>query len=171
MRILHSGFFGGFFFGLFEIMYFGLGLGCSRQAFSSCSKRGCSWQLCTGFSWLLALPGTGCRHPGSVSGSGAQSTWASGVGMCGLGSCGSQAPEQGRSRCDAQASSLHSMWGLPRAGIEPVSLAVAGGVCHCTTREVPFCCLSMANFLLVKSTLMKEKVFPNHPNNSSCFAL
>ena len=75
-----------------------------------------------GFYWLLALPGTGCRHTGSVSGSGAQSTRASGVGSCGLGSCGSQAPEQGRSRCDAQAWFLHSMRSLPGAGTEPGSL-------------------------------------------------
>ena len=29
--------------------------------------------------------------------------------------------------CDAQAQSLHGMWGLPESGVEPASPALAGG--------------------------------------------
>ena len=45
----------------------------------------------------------------------------------GLSSCGSQVLEHRLSGCGAQALLLHSMGLLPRSGIKPVSLALAGG--------------------------------------------
>ena len=53
--------------------------------------------------------------------------WASVVVSCRLSSCGSLALEHRLSNCGAWAQLLHSMWDLPRPGIEPVSPALAGG--------------------------------------------
>ena len=65
---------------------------------------------CAGFSlrWLLLLRSTGSRRVG-------------------FSSCGSRALERRLSSCGAQAQLLHSMWDLPRPGLEPVSPALAGG--------------------------------------------
>lgn len=43
------------------------------------------------------------------------------VAACGLSSCSSWALEHKLCSCSTQASLLHSMWDLPRPGIEPVS--------------------------------------------------
>ena len=45
----------------------------------------------------------------------------------GLSSYGSQALERKLSSCGAQAQLLRSIWDLPGPGLEPVSLALAGG--------------------------------------------
>ena len=45
----------------------------------------------------------------------------------GLSSCGSGALGCRLSSCGTQALLLHSMWDLPRPGIEPLSPALAGG--------------------------------------------
>ena len=52
---------------------------------------------------------------------------ASVVVACGHSSFGSQALEQGLNSCGTQAELLHSMWDLPRSGIEPMSLPLAFG--------------------------------------------
>ena len=64
---------------------------------------------CSGLSllWLLLLQSTGSRHVG-------------------FSSCGSRAPERRLSSCSTWAQLLRGMWGPPRPGIEPVSLALAG---------------------------------------------
>ena len=65
---------------------------------------------CAGFSlqWLLLLRSTGS--------------------MCeGFSSCGSRALECRVSSCGARAWLLRGMWDLPGPGLEPVSLAFAGG--------------------------------------------
>ena len=53
--------------------------------------------------------------------------WASAVVARGLGSCGSWALECRLSSCGTRAQLLHSMWDLPRTGLEPVSPALTGG--------------------------------------------
>ena len=45
----------------------------------------------------------------------------------GFSSCGLQAPERRLSSCGARASLLRGMGDLPGPGLEPVSLALAGG--------------------------------------------
>ena len=50
-----------------------------------------------------------------------------GLGRVGFRSCGSRALEYSLSNCGTWAQLLHSMWDLPRPGIEPVSPAPAGG--------------------------------------------
>ena len=52
--------------------------------------------------------------------------WASVVVVRGLSSCGSRALEHRLSGCGAQAQLLPGMWDFPRAGLEPVSPALAG---------------------------------------------
>ena len=49
------------------------------------------------------------------------------LGLTGFSSCGSQALEHRLSGCGAQAQVLRGMRYLPRSGIEPMSLALAGG--------------------------------------------
>ena len=44
-----------------------------------------------------------------------------------LSSCGSRALERRLSSCGTRAWLLHSMWDLPRPGLESVSPALAGG--------------------------------------------
>ena len=80
------------------------------------ASRGYSSLHCAGFSlqWLLLLQSTGSRRTGSV------------VVACGLSSCGLPALERRLSSCGSRAQLLHSMWDLPRPGIEPVSPALAG---------------------------------------------
>ena len=51
--------------------------------------------------------------------------WASVAAAPGLSSCSLWAVDGGLSRVE-KASLLHSMWNLPRSGIELVSLALAG---------------------------------------------
>ena len=41
------------------------------------------------------------------------------------------------STCGSRAQSLRGMWDPPRAGLEPVSPALAGRLNHCATREAP----------------------------------
>ena len=52
---------------------------------------------------------------------------ASVIVALGLSSCSSQAPEHRPNIRGAQALLLRGMWDLPGSGIEPVSLASAGG--------------------------------------------
>ena len=54
-------------------------------------------------------------------------TQASVVVARGLSSCGSWALECRLSSCGSRAQLLRSMWDLPGPGLEPVSLALAGG--------------------------------------------
>ena len=65
---------------------------------------------CAGVSlwWLLLLRSLGSRHVG-------------------FSSCGPWALECRLSNCGAQALLLRCMWDLPGPGIEPLSLALAGG--------------------------------------------
>ena len=77
---------------------------------------GCSWLRGTGFSlwWPLLLLGVG--------------TWPSVVAAQGLSSCSPQALElRLSSYCRPRASLVLGMWDLPRPGLEPMSLALAGG--------------------------------------------
>ena len=53
--------------------------------------------------------------------------WALAVAAHGLRRCGSGAPEYRLNSCGIQSELLHSTWDLPRAGIKPVSSALAGG--------------------------------------------
>ena len=53
-------------------------------------------------------------------------TWALVVAVCGLSISGSRALEHRLSSGGAQTQLLHSMWDLPRLGLEPVSPALAG---------------------------------------------
>ena len=71
---------------------------------------GYSSSQCMGFSlwWLLLLQSTGSR-------------------CVGLSSCGSRALEHRLSSCGTRAELLHGMWDVPGPGLEPVSLALAGG--------------------------------------------
>ena len=52
---------------------------------------------------------------------------ASVVVVRGLSSCGLRALERRLSSCGARASLLRGLWDLPGPGLEPVSLALAGG--------------------------------------------
>ena len=85
-----------------------LGLRCCAPAFSSC---GAQASHCSGFSFC------GARALG---------VQASVVVTRGLSSCVSRALERRLSSCGAHAWLLCSMWDLPRAGLEPVSPALAG---------------------------------------------
>lgn len=158
------------FFCLFEMFYW-LGLGYCMLS-PGLQEVGRFLAAVTGFSWLPELPGTGCstrlcewlREP--------RARWSQELaeGVCrGRFSCSSPGSRAGLSRCDATAP-VSPAWGLPRAGNRAQSPAVAGVSPLLHHQEVPFCCLFYGKFLLVKSTSMKEKVFLNHPNNSSCFA-
>ena len=93
-----------FFFKLINLFLAALGLCCCGFSLVEVS-RGYSSLLCAGFSlrWLLSSPSTGSS------------------------SCGSRALEHRLSSCGAQAWLLRGMWDLPRPGIEPMSLALAGG--------------------------------------------
>ena len=99
-----------YFFNLFYFIYFWL-----RQVFvAACGlslvPASDSSLWCAGFSlrWLLLLQSTGSRHVG-------------------FSSCGSRALEHRLSSCGAPAQLLRSMWDLPRPGLKPMSLALAGG--------------------------------------------
>ena len=81
-----------------------------RGLFSSCGERELLFVAVCGFlitvaSLLLGSPGS--RHAG-------------------FSSCGLRALEHRLSSCGAWAELLHSMWDLPRTGLEPVSPALAG---------------------------------------------
>ena len=78
-----------------------LGLCCCAGAFSSCDTQA---SHCGGLSY--------CR--------------AQALECVGFSSCGSQALEHRLNSCGSQAYLLHSIWDLPRPGIKPVSLALAG---------------------------------------------
>ena len=86
-----------------------LGLCCCTRAFSSCSERGL---LFVAVHVLLiavdSLIFSCCR------------AWA-------LGARASVVVAHGLSSCGAWAQLLHDMWDLPRPGLKPVSLALAGG--------------------------------------------
>ena len=76
------------------------------------ASRGYSSLRCAGFSCC------GARALG---------VQASVVAACGLSSCGSWALEHRLSSCGAWAQLLCGMWDLPGPGLEPMSLALAGG--------------------------------------------
>ena len=61
-----------------------------------------------------------------VKGHGLLGAWASVTAACGLSSCGSWALEYRLSSWGAWAWLLCGLWDLPRSGIEPMSLALAG---------------------------------------------
>ena len=95
--------------------------------------------VCVGFSWLLVLsPVLVSQGYSSVAVSGLliavaflvedrlQAMRTSVVAACGLSSCGSWALEHRLNR-GAWAQLFHGMWDLPGSGIEPMSLALAGG--------------------------------------------
>ena len=111
-----------FFLGLF-IIYFYLFFGCTgslllRTVFLQLRQVGvtlrCGAQAshCGGFSCCRAW---------------ALGVWASVVVARGLSSCGLRALERRLSSCGARAQLLRGMWDLPRPGLEPPSLALAGG--------------------------------------------
>ena len=62
---------------------------------------------------------------------------AGAVGRLGFSSCGSRVLEHRLSNCGAQAYLLCGMWGIPGSGIEPMSLALAGGFFFFFTTEPP----------------------------------
>ena len=102
-----------------------LGLRCCTRAFSSCGEQGLLFivvrRLLIAEASLVAEHGLQVRrfqqlqHTGSV------------FVAHELNSCGSQALEHRLSSCGVRAQLLCSMWVLPGPGIEPVSLALAGG--------------------------------------------
>ena len=63
-----------------------------------------------------------------VAGHSLQGIWASAAEAHVLSSCSSQALEHRLSSCGAQVQLFHSMQDLLRTGIEPMSLALAGGL-------------------------------------------
>ena len=63
----------------------------------------------------------------SCCGAWALGTQVSVVVARGLSSCGTRVLERRLSSCGAQAQLLCGMWDLPRAGLEPMSPALAGG--------------------------------------------
>ena len=75
---------------------------------------------------LLAVHGLLTVVASLVAEHGFWGSQASVAALCGLSSGGSQAPEPSHSSCGTWAHLLHHMWDLPRPGIEPVSLALAG---------------------------------------------
>ena len=90
--------------------------------------------LCEGFLYLWQVGAT--LHRGvrashyrglSCCRARAPGTQASVVVACGLSSCGLRALELRLSSCGARAQLLRGMWDLPGPGLEPVSLALAGG--------------------------------------------
>ena len=101
-----------------------LGLHCCAQAFSSCSET----SLETRLRGLLCGCGVRASHYGGFFCCGTQTpgAWASVVAACRLSNWGSRALEHGLSGYGAWALLLLSLWNLPRAGIEPVSPALAG---------------------------------------------
>ena len=58
----------------------------------------------------------------------------------GLSSCGLRALELRISSCGAWAQLLRGMWDLPRPGLEPVSLALAGRFLTTAPPGKPLCC-------------------------------
>ena len=68
--------------------------------------------------------GARASHRGGFSCCGA---WALGMQASVVAARGSVVVAHGLSSCGTQAQLLHGMWDLPRAGIEPVSPALAGG--------------------------------------------
>ena len=91
--------------------------------------------LCAGFLWLRrvgAPPRCGAQasHGGGFScrEAWALGAWTSVAVACGLSSCSSRALEHRLSSHGARAELLCGMGNLPGTGIEPVSLALAGGL-------------------------------------------
>ena len=90
--------------------------------------------LCAGFLQLWRAGATLCCGVQTSHCSGfsccrarALGTQASVVVARRLSSCGSQALEHRLSSCGTWAQLLHSMWDIPRPGLESVSPALAGG--------------------------------------------
>ena len=75
---------------------------------------------------LLAVHGLLMVVASLVAEHGFWGSQASVVAMCGLSSGGSRAPGHNHSSCGTWAHLLLHMWDLPRPGIEPISLALAG---------------------------------------------
>ena len=90
------------------------------------ASRGYSLLWCTGLwlRWPLLLQSTGSRHAG-------------------FSSCGTRAPELRLSSCGAWAQLLRGMWDLPGPGIEPMSLALAGGFLTTAPPGKPYICVSV----------------------------
>ena len=88
-----------------------------HRLFSSCGE----WELLFVAVWglLTAVASLVAEH-------GFWGSQASVAAMRGLSSGASQAPEHSHSSCGTWARLLLHMWDLPRPGIEPVSLALAG---------------------------------------------
>ena len=101
--------------------------------------------------------GVWASHCGGFSCCGAQALGAraSVVVVRGLTSCGSQALERRFSSCGTRALLLHGMWDLPGPGLEPVSLALAGGF---LTTEPPR--KSLNNTLKGSHTIIKWDLIP-----------
>ena len=98
-----------FIYLLSYLFWAALGLRCCTWAFSSCGERGLLFFAVRG---ILIVVASLVEH---------------GLQARGLSSCGSRALERRLSSCRAWAQLLHSMWDLPRPGIEPTSPALAGG--------------------------------------------
>ena len=100
------------------------GLHCCAPASSGCDK--CGPLLAVAGTWLVSE--RGCRRTGfsgaarGLSGRGAQA-----LGNTGFTTCSSQALEHRLNSCGTQTWLLRSLWDLPRPGMEPMSLALAGG--------------------------------------------
>ena len=88
-------------------------------------SRGYSSLRCAGATLRCGVQASHCG--GFSCGAWALGVWASVVVVHGLSSCGSRALEHRLRSCGTRAWLLHSMWDLPRPGLEPVSLALAGG--------------------------------------------
>ena len=100
-----------------------LGHRCCTRAFSSCGEQGLLFDAVHG---LLIAVASHCSDF-SCCGACALGTGASVAVARRLSSCGSWALERRLSSCGAWALLLCSTWDLPGPGIEPVSLAPAGG--------------------------------------------
>ena len=101
---------------LINLFLAALGLRCCVRAFSSWAGA----TLCCG-SWAFHCSGFSC------CGARALGTQPSVVVARGLSSCGSWALERRLSSCGARTWLLCGMWDLPGPGLEPMSLALAGG--------------------------------------------
>ena len=87
-------------------------------------------------------------------------SWACGLSSCGspalehwLGSCGLPALEHRLSSFGTQAQLLHSMWDLPRPGIEPASLALSADSLPLSHQGSPQPSLSIASYFPIVKEL------------------
>ena len=101
-----------------------LDLHCCVWAFSSCGERGLLFVVV--HELLIAVAFLVAEH---------------GLQAHGLSSRGSWALEHRLSSCGARAYLLHSMWDLPRPGLEPVCPALAGRFLTIVPPGKPYVCL------------------------------